>query len=574
MGENIIDPELKMEIHITTDEEANTLTITDSGIGMTRDELVDNLGTIARSGSKAFIEQLKQDGHENDATAATGIIGKFGVGFYSAFMVGDNIDVYTRSARSGTEDHVWSSDGTGTYQIVPSEGTQRGSKIVIHLKDSCKEFAKAKHIESVIRKYSNFVSSPIFLNNEPVNTIQALWTMDTSDITEDQYTEFYKYIANAFDDPMLRLNFRTDAPIELKSLFFIGSSHMEKHGFARLEPGVSLYSRKVLIERNSKHVLPDWMRFVKGVVDSEDLPLSLSRETMQDSQMLSKIRDVLTRRILRFLDEQSRKEPEKFAIFYKEYSQFLKEGICSDFQHKDAIAKLMRYESSTLENDTMTTLDEYISRCTPEQDKIYYLYAPTREMALNSPYYESFKKAKTEVLLVYGPIDDFVMNNIGEFSKRKIVSAELEAAVVKSSEDSTSEEETTGLSTEDSSTLTSWLAVQLEDSIKEVKITSALSDSPAMITAHESASIRKMMAMINETQGGSMPSSKPILEINPQHPILIQLHALTERDPELSTLIARQLYDNAALAAGLIDDGRVMLPRLTLLLEKLLAKHE
>jgi HSP90 family molecular chaperone len=233
----------------------------------------------------------------------TGIIGKFGVGFYSAFMVADKVQVFSQSA-SGSESHVWSSDGSGSYEVAAASDVSRGSKIVIHLKESCKDYGTAARVEAIIRRYSNFVSFPIILNGETVNTVQALWTKSESEVTDEEYTEFYKFIANAFDEPAYRIIFKADAPIELKTLFFIGSSHSEKFGYARLEPGVSLYSRKVLIERNSPDILPDWLRFVRGVVDSEDLPLSLSREKMQDSRLILKIKDVLTRRIIRFLEQQ------------------------------------------------------------------------------------------------------------------------------------------------------------------------------------------------------------------------------------------------------------------------------
>lgn len=323
--------------------------------------------------------------------ALSGIIGKFGVGFYSAFMVADRVEVFSQSAISGNQSYVWSSDGSGSYEIAEASEVTRGSKIVIHLKESCKEYGTAAKVESIIRRYSNFVSFPIQLNGETVNTVQALWTKSESDVTEEEYTEFYKFIANAFDEPAYRLIFKSDAPIELKTLFFIGSSHTERFGYARLEPGVSLYSRKVLIERNSPDILPDWLRFVRGVVDSEDLPLSLSREKMQDSRLILKLKDVLTRRIIRFLEQQSNKDPEKFDKFFKEFGQFIKEGICTDFSNKDALAKLLRYDSSQMETDKLTTLDEYVSRCPPDQNEIYYLCAPTRAIAEASPYYEAFK---------------------------------------------------------------------------------------------------------------------------------------------------------------------------------------
>lgn len=310
-GASVVHPELEPEIHITTNEKEQTLTISDTGVGMTRSELVQNLGTIAHSGSKTFLDQV-----DADSSTSTGIIGKFGVGFYSAFMVGDKVDVYTQSATSGNESHVWRSDGTGSYEIASTTGTDRGSKIVIHLKDSCLEYAQPKRIESIVKQYSNFVAFPIVLNGEKVNTVEALWTMDPKDISPEQYTSFYKFIANAFDDPLYHLNFKTDAPIELKTLFFVGTTHMEKMGYARMSPGVSLYSRKVLIERNAPDILPDWLRFVRGVIDSEDLPLSISREKMQDTRLLTKIKDIITRRLLRFFDEQARKDPTKYKVFH------------------------------------------------------------------------------------------------------------------------------------------------------------------------------------------------------------------------------------------------------------------
>ncbi|GMF14994.1 unnamed protein product [Phytophthora lilii] len=466
-GATIQDAELEPKIVITTDEKAGTLTIADTGVGMSKDELIENLGTIARSGSKAFLEQLKESSPGETGDALSGIIGKFGVGFYSAFMVADKVEVFSQSAVSGRQSHLWRSDGSGSYEVAEASDVTRGSKIVIHLKDSCKEFGTKAKVESIIRRYSNFVSFPIVLDGDTVNTVQALWTKSESDVTDEEYTEFYKFIANAFDEPAYRIIFKADAPIELKTLFFIGSSHTEKFGYARLEPGVSLYSRKVLIERNSPDILPDWMRFVRGVVDSEDLPLSLSREKMQDSRLIHKIRDVLTRRIIRFLERESTKEPDKFEKFFKEFGQFIKEGICTDFQNKDALAKLLRYESSQVDEGKLTTLDEYVSRCPPDQNEIYYLCAPTRAIAESSPYFEAFKKMNKEVLFVYSPIDDFVMTNVAEFNGRKVISAEHTKVDVDSDDGSASGKK---LSKDEQQLFGAWLKLTLEDNVKEVKV--------------------------------------------------------------------------------------------------------
>ncbi|RHY07263.1 hypothetical protein DYB36_006990 [Aphanomyces astaci] len=568
VGATLLTPEVEPKIVITTDVAANTLTIEDTGVGMTKEELVANLGTIARSGSKAFLEQLKTEAPTETTAAATGIIGKFGVGFYSAFMVADKVEVYSASALGDGSGHVCS----GTFEVRAVADAGRGSKIVMHMKEACKDYAKPDRVESIIKKYSNFVAFPILLNGTEVNVVQALWTKDARDVSDDQYTDFYKFIANAYDDPLYRLHFKADAPLELKTLFFIGSSHTEKFGYARLEPGVSLYSRKVLIERHSPDILPDWMRFVRGVVDSEDLPLSLSREKMQDSRLLAKMKDVLTRRILKFLDEQARKDPEKFDQFFAEFGQFIKEGVCMDFQNKAGLSKLLRYESSALDQGKTTSLDEYVSRAPPDQNEIYYLCAPSRELAFQSPYYEAFKYVVTtltnkEVLLVYHSMDDFVMNSVGEFNTRKVVSAEAAKLDVQEDHDTTDK-----LTEADANLLTAWLSLQLEASVTKVEVTNRLHDSPAVVTDHESASVRRMMQMVNQSQGGGgLPtSSKHVLQINPRHPIVVKLHQLRTTNEPLAAKIAAQVHTNACLSAGLVEDGRIMIGDLNVLLDELL----
>ncbi|KAI9922084.1 hypothetical protein PsorP6_002590 [Peronosclerospora sorghi] len=587
-GIDIEVAELESKIMITTDEKAGTLSIVDTGVGMSKSDLIENLGTIARSGSKAFLEKLKESSPGEKSDALSGIIGKFGVGFYSAFMVADKVEVFSKSAIPGHQSHLWRSDGSGSYEIVAADNVTRGSKIVIHLKDSCREFATKAKVESIIRRYSNFVSFPIVLDGDTVNTVQALWTKSESEVTDEEYTEFYKFIANAFDEPAYRLTFKADAPIELKTLFFIGSSHTEKFGYARLEPGVSLYSRKVLIERNSPDILPDWMRFVRGVVDSEDLPLSLSREKMQDSRLIHKIRDVLTRKIIRFLEQESTKKPEKFEKFFKEFGQFIKEGICTDFANKDSLAKLLRYESSQVDGDKFTTLDDYVSRCPPDQNEIYYLCAPNRAIAESSPYFEAFKKMNKEVLFVYSPIDDFVMTNVAEFNNRKVISAEHAKVNVNVDPGDAIGKK---LSKDEQQLFGAWLKLTLEDSVKEVKVryiawittkvenvikndfyfTSRLTNSPAIIVDHESSSVRKMMQMVNDRVGGHVSGhSKHVIEINPNHSIIVDLNELKKVNDPLAKKVARQIYTNATVAAGLVEDGRTMLGDLNEILAELL----
>jgi HSP90 family molecular chaperone len=369
-----------LEINILANKDTNTLTLIDNGIGMSKEELIENLGTIARSGSKQFVESLKSTG----STDTNSIIGQFGVGFYSSFMVSDSVTVESISAlkSADTNSNTWESDGSGTYKIKESSRSDniksRGSCIVMKLKESCKEFADADKIKSIIQRYSNFVAFPIKVNGEVVNTVSAIWLNDKNSVTTEQYNNFYKFIANAFDEPRYTLHFRADAPIDLKCLFYVPTFHTEKFGMGRMEPGVNLYSRKVLIESKPKDLLPDWLRFIKGVVDSEDLPLSLSREKPQDSNLLRRIREVLTRKLIRYLEEQMKNDAAKYKEFYIEFNYFLKEGICHDFRFMDQISKLLLFESSSLNEGELTSFDEYIARSTPDEKEIYYLVAPNR----------------------------------------------------------------------------------------------------------------------------------------------------------------------------------------------------
>lgn len=320
------------QIRILVDEQKNIVTLIDNGIGMTKEELVANLGTIARSGSKSFVENLRK-GSES-SREGDNIIGQFGVGFYSSFMVSEKVSVESISALAGESErnilNVWTSDGTGVFTMesreVPSS-YQHGTKIIMHMKESCKDFADIVKLKGIIKKYSNFVAFPIRINGEVVNTVQAIWAQDKNSITEQQYEEFYRFVSNAYDKPRYTLHFKMDAPIDLKCLFFIPNYHHEKFGMGRMDPGVNIYSRKVLIENKPKDFLPDWLRFLKGVVDSEDLPLSLSREKPQDSNLLRRIKEVLTRKVIRYFDDQKKNKFDDYKEFYLEYANFLKEGI-------------------------------------------------------------------------------------------------------------------------------------------------------------------------------------------------------------------------------------------------------
>lgn len=558
-GAEIFEPDAALKISVSTDDQAKTITFTDSGIGMTHGELIDNLGTIAHSGSKAFLEQLKAN--KNDAN----LIGQFGVGFYSAFMVAEKVTVFTRSYQPGESGWVWASDGRTGYEIEPAGELSRGTKIVVQLKDT--EFAQASNIERIIKHYSNFVQFPIELNGNTVNTVQALWTKNKSEITGEEYDDFYKYIAHDSDAPQYRLHFSADAPLSIRALLFAPQKNYELLTLTRGENEVNLYCRKVLIQPKAKNLFPEWLRFLKGVVDSEDLPLNISRETMQDSALLRKINDVLTKRVLKWLDEEAKADPEKYDKFFHEHGHCLKEGVANDWQHRDALAKLLRAESSHTDAGKTTSFTDYVSRMPEEQKEIYYLTAPNREAALASPYYEVFREKKFEVLFLYAPQDEIVMEQLREFDKKKLVAAEKA--------DLKLDKETPGaLSEDDARQLANFIKERLGDRVNEVHSSKRLVGSPAVVVdsdTHMTSSMRRMMKMMNR-EGEGPAESKPNLEINPDHAMLVRLNAIRQSDADLAGQVAEQIYDNALVAAGLLEDPRAMLGRLNGLLEKLLNK--
>ena len=557
-GGEVLQPDALLKISVSTDDQAKTITFTDAGIGMTHGELIDNLGTIAHSGSKAFLEQVKA------SKGDTNLIGQFGVGFYSAFMVAEKVTVYTRSYLPGETGWIWTSDGQSGYEIEPAGELDRGTKLVLQLRDT--EFAQKHRVESVIKRYSNFVPFPIELNGDVVNTVQALWTKNKSEVTETEYEEFYKYIGHDSEAPLYRLHFNADAPLSIRALLFAPAKNLELLTLARGEPEVHLYCRKVLIQQRAKGLLPEWLRFLRGVVDSEALPLNISRETMQDSALLRKLNEVLTKRILKWLDEEAKADPEKYDRFFRENGHCLKEGVTVDWSHREAIAKLLRFESSHTEPGKSTSLADYIGRMPADQTDIYWLLAPNRETAQASPYFEVFREKKYEVLFLTATHDEFVMDHLGSFDGRKLVAAEKA--------DLKLEKESTGMNEDAARLLANFIKETLGDRVGEVRASKRLVGSPAVAVesdTHITTSMRRMMNMMRR-DGNSPPESKPDFEINPDHPMIIRLEETRRTDSELAKQVAEQIFDNALVAAGLLEDPRAMLSRMNALLEKLLAK--
>lgn len=557
----IFDEALPLEVNISTDETAGTLTISDYGIGMTREELVENLGTIAHSGSKAFVEAMKQSGKEGG-----NVIGQFGVGFYSAFMVASEVKVYTHSWRNEGEHLVWTSDGVTGYTIEEAPGQRRGCKLVLQLKEDKKDFAKPARIKQILTKYSNFVGFPIHLNGERINTVEALWLKNKNEVTAEQYAEFYKFASHSFDEPRYTFHFNADAPLNINALLFAPTNNTEQYGMGQMEPGVALYCRKVLIDHRPKKFLPEWMRFVRGVVDSEDLPLNISRETMQDSALFRKLGQTVQGRLMKFLEREADGDAKKYQEFYKDFSRFFKEGVATDFENKGAIAKLLRFETSLTGEGEVVGLQEYVKRMKEEQKAIYYQIAPSRAAIENGPYLEAFKAKGFEVIYLFESIDDYVVNALGEFDGKPL-------QAVNSSQVDLGDSQTEGetLSAEDGDKLASWIKDNLGNRVKEVRTGKRLVSSPAMAVLPDgemSPQLRQMMRAMKKDD--ELDAAEVILELNPSHAIVRKLAGATSSNPELAGLLANQILDNALLSAGLLDDPQAMIGRMHSIMEKAL----
>ncbi len=561
-GKPVHQSDIAPAITVATDDKAGTITITDTGCGMTHAELVQNLGTIAHSGTKAFLKQLAEEKKPD-----VGLIGQFGVGFYSAFMVAKRVTVLSRSLSPEETGWQWTSEGMGGYDITPAADLPRGTKITLELKDDAKDFAEETTVERIIQRYSSFVPFPIELNTKQINTIQAIWARSKNEIKEEEYNEFYTFVGHDHDKPLFRLHFTADAPLAIQSLLFVPSRNFESMGMGRIDSEVNLYCRKVLIQAKAKGLFPEWLRFLKGVVDSEDLPLNISRETMQDTSLMQKLNKVLTGRFLKFLDEQSEKEAVAYEKFYAEYQRFIKEGVVTDFTHKEALGKLLRFESSSTDPGKLTSLADYVKRMLSEQKEIYCLLAPNRAAAEASPYYEVFKERKFEVLFLSDPWDEFVMEHLREFDGKPLKLAEKADLNLSANKDGT-------LTKDAAKALAAWLKEILGDKVGEVRVSQRLVDSPAVVVDSDkfmTASMRRIMKAMKQDDN-AIAATKHDFEINPAHPIIARLDAMRAQDAALAGSVAEQMLDNARVAAGILEDPRAMLTRLNQLLEKVLTK--
>eukprot|EP00108_Taenia_solium_P009086 TsM_000852500 transcript=TsM_000852500 gene=TsM_000852500 len=584
---NVKGPEGPLEIHITTDENKRMFTISDNGIGMTAVEMEKNLGTIAKSGSSEYVAQLKQNNASVDDW--TNIIGQFGVGFYAAFMVAEVVEVQSMSQvdENDRKGHRWISNGTeGIYTIYESEEVSPGTKVILQLKEDSAEYARESAIKYVIQKYSNFIGVPVFLNGKLINAIEPLWAKDPSKVTEEEYVSFYQFITgSSYDSPRYRITFKTDSPINLRALLFVPTMKPSILEAAKEEgSSLSLYSRRILITSKAESLLPRWLRFVRGVVDSEDIPLNLSRELLQDHGLIRKVNRILTFRVLRFLESESKRDAKNFLNFLIDFGLYLKEGIVTepDQATREEIAKLLRFESSALPAGQRTSFDEYASRMRAGERNIYFLSAPNRELAEVSPYLEAIKKKKSEpeVLFLYEPYDELVLINMGQYDRKNLCSIERVLAEDISDTEVVEESESDCLSHEEVNTLTKWAEETLGSKVKKVKVTQRLSQHPCCVQIREAGAMRHLLRTVLAGRPASekLRVMEPVLELNPRHSLVRYLARLVASAPDhaedgvLATALADYLLDVGLAHAGLLEEAREMASRgsqlLTILSER------
>ncbi len=557
------DPDLQIRIEL--DKEKQTITISDNGIGMSRDELIDNLGTIAKSGTSEFLQQMTGD-QKQDAQ----LIGQFGVGFYSAFIVADNVVVESRRAGiDSTEGVRWESDGKGEFTIETVDREARGTCVTLHLKDDEKEFAEAFRIESLIRKYSDHIAFPVTLlggddeNDEPkiVNAATALWTRSRSDISDDEYKEFYKHLSHDFADPMRWSHNRVEGKRQYTSLLYIPTGAPFDLWNRDAPRGLKLYVQRVFIMDDAEQFLPIYLRFVKGIVDSSDLPLNISRELLQKSPDLQSMRTALTRRVLDMLDKMSAKEAEDYAKFWKEFGQVLKEGAVEDFANKEKLAKLLRFSTTHGGSDKQDqSLTDYVSRMKEGQEKIYYILADNYATAAASPHLEQLRDKGVEVLLLTDRIDPWLVDGLAEFegkSLQNVSRAQLDLP------DGAGDITSSALNDEHKPLLKK-IKRALKDRVDAVNVSQRLVESPACVVSSDeemSPQIRRML----EASGQKIPESKPILEINVSHPLLERMQ--TEGDDNRFGELSKIVLDHALLAEGSqLDDPAEYVKRMNNLL--------
>ena len=560
-NQDVLDPAAELAIRIRVDKDARMLTIQDTGIGMTKDEIIENLGTIAQSGARKFLEATKDQNVDLKQ-----VIGQFGVGFYSVFMVAEWVRVTSRSYRPRAKAVSWYATGEDNYQISPAEMSERGTKIEIKLKEEESEFADEYRIKNIIHKHSEYIGFPIYVGDDkqPVNKQTSIWRMPKQSVTSEQYKDFYKQLTLDFEDPLLHAHIVTDAPVQLYALLYVPGKSDRGLFALRREDGLKLYSRNILIDEYNKDLLPEHLRFVQGVVDSEDLPLNVSRETIQSTALMARLKKVVTGQIMKELETLAKKDAEKYQSFWKEFGGYLKQGVATSPGDAEGITPLLRFKTN-LHPETWSSLEDYVGRMQPDQKLIYFIVGEDPKSILRSPHLDYFQSLGTEVLLLTEPIDSFMLMGLHkykDFELKNVAQAEITENV----------RETEGqepITEADFNKLVERFKQVLGERVIDVRASNRLSQSVARLADADGA-LNPDLQRVYKYLGKEYEVAKKILELNSSHAILKKL-AEMDSNSELQALIIEQIYDSALLVEGLHPDPSSMASRVQQIIEAALA---
>jgi molecular chaperone HtpG len=563
-NQNVLDPTAELSIHVKADKDARTLTITDTGIGMTRDEIIENLGTIAQSGARKFVEATRDKN-----TDLSKVIGQFGVGFYSVFMVAESVRVVSRSFKPDAEAVSWYATGEDNFIVGAADMSERGTRIEVKLKEDASEFAEEYRLKNIIHKHSDYVGFPIYMGDDKtaVNKQTSLWRTPRKDVTEEQYKEYYKQTTLDFEDPLTHIHMITDAPVQLYALLYIPSKAERGIFSLRKDDGLKLYTRNILIDEYNKDLLPEYLRFVQGVVDSEDLPLNVSRETVQSSGLMPKLKKVLTGQVMRELENLAKNNVEKYQTFWQEFGVYLKQGIAANPMDADTINPLLRFKTN-LNPETWSSLDEYASRMKEGQKDIFYIVGEDPKSVLRSPHLDYFHSQGTEVLLLTDPMDSFMLMGLRkykDFDLKNVSQAEVDAT-----QKPKDKPEEVKIPDADFSLLVEQFKKVLGERVTDVRASNRLTQSVARLADadnHSNPELQRVYKLL----GKEYEVPKKVLELNPSHAILKNLLGL-ETGSELQNIIIEQIYDSALLVEGLHPDPSSMASRVQQIIEAALAR--
>ena len=557
----VLDPAVELRVRVTVDKENRLLTIQDTGIGMTRDEIIENLGTIAQSGARKFM-QATQD-RKADFTQ---VIGQFGVGFYSVFMVADWVGVTSRSYKPRAKAVSWYAIGEDTFEVGAAEMSERGTKVEIKLKEDAADFAEEHRLKEIIHKHSDYIGFPIYLGDgkEPENKQTSLWRKSKQEVTEDQYRDFYRQVTLDFEEPLMHIHMITDVPVQLYALLYVPRKSERAIFSLRKQDGLKLYSRNILIDEYNKDLLPEYLRFMQGVVDSEDLPLNVSRETIQSTGLMTGLKKVLTNQVIKDLETLAAKQPEKYYEFWQEYGGYLKQGVAMAPAEADSLFPLLRFKTS-LQPETWSSLDEYIGRMKPDQKMIYYIVGEDARAVLRSPHLDYFQTQGTEVLLLTEPMDSFMLMGLHkykDFELKNVAQADL-------TETPAQDKKVEDLPNDDFKALLERFKQVLGERVVDVRASDRLSQSLARLVDPQGAPDPELQR-VYKYLGKEVEIPKKILELNPAHPILKDL-LQDKGDSDLQNLVIEQIFDSALLVEGLHPDPSGMVARVQQIMEAALA---